>query len=279
MTTPSRGAKAVQDLVALRFANGVVRAMSNATTSTTCQSTCQTLAIETGPGFYEDTSAYRDIVVTTSSTCSGLRDAMAATTLRPLAGRGDGQAVPLRLHVSPAAVMPRAGRRYPEEERGERLRRGRFVAVRQASTTGAGPACRSSCAPAMPREARRLLTIAFRTGAAMSGARAFIEARPDHISSDLGDPAASPPRSWPKCRPTMRARPGTPIEFTYEGYLRNARADPTERLMYDAMLGDRALFTNAGDRAPVGGLTTCCANPRRYTATPQGPTGRGGTPS
>jgi glucose-6-phosphate 1-dehydrogenase len=92
-------------------------------------------------------------------------------------------------------------------------------------------------------EQRRLLTIAFR---GFRAARAFVEYYgPDHISFDLGDPGGITTSFLAKVPgPTMRLGQAR-MEFTYEGSFGTQGLEPYERLMYDAMLGDRTLFTDA----------------------------------
>jgi glucose-6-phosphate 1-dehydrogenase len=97
-------------------------------------------------------------------------------------------------------------------------------------------------------EQRRLLTIAFREPPRrmFREARAFVEDYgPDHISFDLGDPGGITTRFLAKVPgPTMRLGQAR-MEFTYEGSFGTQGLEPYERLLYDAMLGDRTLFTDA----------------------------------
>jgi glucose-6-phosphate 1-dehydrogenase len=97
-------------------------------------------------------------------------------------------------------------------------------------------------------EQRRLLTIAFREPPRrmFREARAFVEDYgPDHISFDLGDPGGITTRFLAKVPgPQMRLGQAR-MEFTYQGSFGTQGLEPYERLMYDAMLGDRTLFTDA----------------------------------
>jgi glucose-6-phosphate 1-dehydrogenase len=76
--------------------------------------------------------------------------------------------------------------------------------------------------------------------------RAFVEDYgPDHISFDLGEPGGITTRFLAKVPgPQMRLGQAR-MEFTYEGSFGTQGLQPYERLMYDAMLGDRTLFTDA----------------------------------
>ena len=97
-------------------------------------------------------------------------------------------------------------------------------------------------------EQRRLLTIAFREPPRrmFRAAGAFVEDYgPDHISFDLGDPGGITTRFLAKVPgPQMRLGQAR-MEFTYEGSFGTQGLEPYERLLYDAMLGDRTLFTDA----------------------------------
>ena len=98
---------------------------------------------------------------------------------------------------------------------------------------------------------------------------------PDHISFDLGDPGGITTRFLAKVPgPQMRLGQAR-MEFTYEASRGTQGLEPYERLLYDAMLGDRTLFTDAEGiescgRHPVRWSRT----PRHCTATPPAPTGR-----
>jgi glucose-6-phosphate 1-dehydrogenase len=97
-------------------------------------------------------------------------------------------------------------------------------------------------------EQRRLLTIAFREPPRrmFRAAGAFVEDYgPDHISFDLGNPGGIITSFLAKVPgPQMRLGQAR-MEFSYEGSFGTQGLEPYERLMYDAMLGDRTLFTNA----------------------------------
>jgi glucose-6-phosphate 1-dehydrogenase len=77
-------------------------------------------------------------------------------------------------------------------------------------------------------------------------AHAFVEDYgPDHISFDLGDPGGITTRFLAKVPgPQMRLGQAR-MEFTYEASFGTQGLEPYERLLYDAMLGDRTLFTDA----------------------------------
>ena len=146
------GREAVQNLIALRFANGMFEPIWNRDHIDHVQiDVPETLAVDDRAGFYEDTGAYRDMVVTHLFHVLGFVAMEPPTTLGGAVDRrGDREGVPLGLPHRPGERDPRPVRRLP---RG----RGRRPATRRprrssrcapGSTTGAGPACRSSCVPA-----------------------------------------------------------------------------------------------------------------------------------
>ena len=124
-----------------------------ATTSTTCRSTCPRRWRSTpGSAFYESTGAYRDMVVTHLFQVLAFMAMEPPTALEPRGDqRGEEQGLPLdaadrarptscaastSATATSAGVSPRLRDRDVRRPAGAR------------STTGAGPACRSSCAPA-----------------------------------------------------------------------------------------------------------------------------------
>jgi glucose-6-phosphate 1-dehydrogenase len=144
------GKEAVQNILALRFANGIFEPIWNRDHIDHVQiDVPETLSIGTRAAFYEQTGAYRDMIVThllqvlgfiameppTSFSAKALLDetVKVAESLRPI-DRGEvvyGQYAGYRDERGVAADS--------ETET--------FVAA-SLSTTGAGPACRSTCAPA-----------------------------------------------------------------------------------------------------------------------------------
>ena len=114
----------------------------------------ETLSIEGRAEFYEQTGAYRDMIVThlfqvlgfvameppTSLTPETLRDEKRKVfeSLRPIDVRHV-----VRGQYEGYRARARRGRRTPRPRRSSRCA--------SRSTTGAGPECRSSCAPARPR--------------------------------------------------------------------------------------------------------------------------------
>ena len=119
------------------------------------------------------------------------------------------------------------------------------------STTGAGPACRSSCAPASawPRAAR-IISIAFREPPQEHVPRAASgvgDAGPDHLTFDLAD---DPAAVAVVLRQAARARGCSLDKQSLQFSLGETPGqrdvlEAYERLIHDAMIGDHTLFTSA----------------------------------
>ena len=138
---------------------------------------------------------------------------------------------------------------------------------RARSTTGAGPASRSTCGPASgwprargssrsPSASRRRACSPRGSGSASYG--------PDHLTFDLDESsrgsrcrstASGRGRGWCSRRRACSSRATRPTGRgdTLEAY---------ERLIRDAMAGDHTLFTTAdGHRAALGGLGAAAREP------------------
>ena len=197
--------------------------------------------------------------------------------------RGEEQGLPLAAadRAAPRGARPvrglprRAGRRPRLPDRD--LRR----AALRPSTTGAGRACPSSCAPASawPRaRASSRSPSRSRRAACSRSARAWASFGPDHLTFDLADATrmslsfygkrpgpGHAPRSSRAC--SSRSPRTTDHVDVLEAY---------ERLIYDAMVGDHTLFAERqGHRAALGGLGSRCSTTRpRSTRTPRAPGAR-----
>jgi glucose-6-phosphate 1-dehydrogenase len=246
------GREAVQNLIALRFANGMFEPIWNRDHIDHVQiDVPETLAVDDRAGFYEDTGAYRDMVVTHLFHVLGFVAMEPPTTLEARSiVEETGKVFRSVSPIDPACVI-----------------RGQYAGYREGK--GVAPASQTETFIAMRAtienwrwsgvpfflrtgkqmgEQRRLLTIAFREPPRkmFREARAFVEDYgPDHISFDLGDPGGITTRFLAKVPgPQMRLGQAR-MEFTYEGSFGTQGLEPYERLMYDAMLGDRTLFTDA----------------------------------
>ena len=146
------GKEDVQDILAFRFANRLFEPIWSAEHVAEIQiDVPETLGVENRAQFYDATGAFRDMVVT------HLFQALGFVTMEPpaafSAGRaGDGEATRVRRTPAarPGARRARAVRRLPRPaRRAGRLRhRDDGRASRRGSTTRAGTASRSTCAPA-----------------------------------------------------------------------------------------------------------------------------------
>ena len=246
------GREAVQNLIALRFANGMFEPVWNRDHIDHVQiDVPETLGVDDRAGFYEDTGAYRDMVVTHLFHVLGFVAMEPPTTLEARSiVEETGKVFRSVSPIDPANVIRGQYAGYREGD-----------GVHDASQTETFIALRAgidnwrwSGVPFFLRtgkrlgEQRRLLTIAFREPPRrmFREARAFVEDYgPDHISFDLGDPGGITTRFLAKVPgPQMRLGQAR-MEFTYQGSFGTQGLEPYERLMYDAMLGDRTLFTDA----------------------------------
>ena len=246
------GREAVQNLIALRFANGMFEPVWNRDHIDHVQiDVPETLAVDDRAGFYEDTGAYRDMVVTHLFHVLGFVAMEPPTTLEARSiVEETGKVFRSVSHIDPDDVIrgQYAGYRDgPGVDAASQTET--FIALRAGIDNW-----RWSGVPFFLRtgkrlgEQRRLLTIAFREPPRrmFRAAGAFVEDYgPDHISFDLGDPGGITTRFLAKVPgPQMRLGQAR-MEFTYEGSFGTQGLEPYERLMYDAMLGDRTLFTDA----------------------------------
>ena len=246
------GREAVQNLIALRFANGMFEPIWNRDHIDHVQiDVPETLGVDDRAGFYEGTGAYRDMVVTHLFHVLGFVAMEPPTTLEARSiVEETGKVFRSVSAIDPANVI-----------------RGQYAGYRDGP--GVDPASQTetfigmragienwrwSGVPFFLRtgkrlgEQRRLLTIAFREPPRrmFREARAFVEDYgPDHISFDLGDPGGITTRFLAKVPgPQMRLGQAR-MEFSYQSSFGTQGLEPYERLMYDAMLGDRTLFTDA----------------------------------
>ncbi|MBV9916440.1 MAG: glucose-6-phosphate dehydrogenase [Solirubrobacterales bacterium] len=246
------GREAVQNLIALRFANGMFEPIWNRDHIDHVQiDVPETLAVDGRAGFYEATGAYRDMVVTHLFHVLGFVAMEPPTTLdaRSIAEE-TGKVFRSVKPIDPDCVI-----------------RGQYAGYREGDGVAADSPTETFIAmragidnwrwadvPFFLRtgkrlaEERRLLTIAFREPPRrmFRAARAFVEDYgPDHISFDLGNPGGIITSFLAKVPgPQMRLGQAR-MEFSYQGSFGTQGLEPYERLMYDAMLGDRTLFTNA----------------------------------
>ena len=161
------GKEAVQNILALRFANGLYEPLWNRNNIEFVQiDVPETLSIGHRAGFYEGTGAYRDMVVT------HLLQLLSFIAMEPPAGaqregaaRGEGQGDAGVPDDRPGEGRPRPVRRATAPRTASTPSRTprRSSRSRSRSTTGAGPASPSTCGPASAWPSRRhLVTLDFR---------------------------------------------------------------------------------------------------------------------
>jgi glucose-6-phosphate 1-dehydrogenase len=246
------GREAVQNLIALRFANGMFEPIWNRDHIDHVQiDVPETLAVDDRAGFYESTGAYRDMVVTHLFHVLGFVAMEPPTTLEARSiVEETGKVFRSVSPIDPDSVIRGQYAGYRDADGVDAASQTEtFIALRAGIDNW-----RWSGVPFFLRtgkrlgEQRRLLTIAFREPPRrmFREARAFVEDYgPDHISFDLGDPGGITTRFLAKVPgPQMRLGQAR-MEFTYQGSFGTQGLEPYERLMYDAMLGDRTLFTDA----------------------------------
>jgi glucose-6-phosphate 1-dehydrogenase len=243
------GKETVQNILAFRFANGIVEPVWNRDHIDHVQiDVPETLSIGTRGAFYEQTGAYRDMIVThllqvlgfvameppTSLSANALLDetVKVAESLRP---------------IRPDDVVYGQYDGYRDEDgvaadsETETLVAAR-VAIDNRRWAGVPFYLRTGKRMA---ETRRVLTIAFRD----PPRRMFQSSNgfgPNELVFELGDPGRISTRFLAKLPgPTMQLGPAH-FTFDYESsFTRANQLEAYERLIHDALIGDRTLFTRA----------------------------------
>ncbi len=243
------GKETVQNILAFRFANGIVEPIWNRDHIEHVQiDVPETLSIGTRAAFYENTGAYRDMIVThllqvlgfvameppTSFSAKALLDetVKVAESLRPI-------------HPEDVVYGQYAGYR-DEDGVAPDSQTETFVAARVSIDNW-----RWSGVPFYLRtgkrmaETRQVVTIAFRDPPRrMFGAATGFG--PNKLVFELGDPGGISTTFLAKIPgPTMQLGPGQ-FKFDYKDSFASAyQLEAYERLIHDALIGDRTLFTRA----------------------------------
>jgi glucose-6-phosphate 1-dehydrogenase len=243
------GKETVQNILALRFANGIFEPIWNRDHIEHVQiDVPETLSIGTRAPFYEQTGAYRDMIVThllqvlgfvameppTSFSAKALLDetVKVAESLRP---------------ISPGDVVYGQYTGYRDEDGvAANSQTETFVAARVSidNWRWAGVPFYLRTGKRMA-ETRRVVTIAFRD----PPRRMFQSSNgfgPNELVFELGDPGRISTSFLAKVPgPTMRLGPAR-FTFDYNDSFTSARQlEAYERLIHDALIGDRTLFTRA----------------------------------
>jgi glucose-6-phosphate 1-dehydrogenase len=242
------GKETVQNLLACRFANGVFESIWNRDHIERVDiDVPETLSIGTRAGFYEETGAFRDMVVTHLFQVLGFVAMEPPTSLQPKA------LVDETVKVFDAMAPVHPGDVVRGQYAGYRSEPGvaadsqteTFVALRVAidNWRWAGVPFHLRTGKRLA-ETRRLLTITFREPARrMFGAAEF---GPNQLVFDLSDGGGISARFYAKVPgPSMELGPAR-FRFEYEDSFSHAHGlEAYERLIHDALVGDHTLFTRA----------------------------------
>jgi glucose-6-phosphate 1-dehydrogenase len=247
------GREAVQNLIALRFANGMFEPIWNHDHIDHVQiDVPETLGVDARAGFYEGTGAFRDMVVTHLFHVLGFVAMEPPTSLDASALVEESNKVFRSMSpIEPHHVVRGQYQGYRDEPGvADDSQTETLIALKVEIDNW-----RWSGVPFFLRtgkrmaEQRRVMTIAFREPPRrmFEVAHALVEDfGPDHITFDLSDEGGIAASFLAKV-PGPRMRLGQArMEFSYEGsFGRAGLLEPYERLMYDAMLGDRTLFADS----------------------------------
>ncbi len=161
------GKEAAQNILAFRFANGLFEPIWNRNFIDHIQIDIpETLGLDRRAGFYEQTGAYKDMVVTHLLQVLAFVAMEPPTALEPRAiSEEKNKVFRSMLPIDVRNVVRGQYTGYRDEEGvSPDSDTETFIALQgRASTTGAGPECRSTCAPASgwPR-GMRIISIAFK---------------------------------------------------------------------------------------------------------------------
>ena len=247
------GKEAAQNILAFRFANGLFEPIWHRNHIDHIQiDVPETLGLAQRADFYESTGAYRDMVVTHLFQVLAFTAMEPPTALEPTAISEEKNKVFRSMPpIEPQDVVrgQYVGYRDVAGRRARHPRPRRSSPSSASSTTGAGPACRSTCARASgwrraPASSRS--RSGSRRGRCSRRAPASGDHGPDHLTFDLADQARMSLSFYGK-----RPGPGMKLDkLSMQFSMREtdwagAVLEAYERLIYDAARGDRTLFTSA----------------------------------
>jgi glucose-6-phosphate 1-dehydrogenase len=249
------GREAVQNLLALRFANGMFEPVWNRNHIDHIQIDIpETLSIEMRGSFYEETGAFRDMVVTHLFQVLGFVAMEPPTSLQAKAlGVEREKVFDSMAPLSPADVVRGQYAGYREEPGvAADSDTETFVAIKATVDNwrweGVPFYLRSG---KLLAESKHLLTVAFRQPARRmfpldcdQVAESFGH---DHLTFELGDPGSISASFLAKVPGPAMQLGEAHMQFSYaDTFGGNEHAlDPYERLIHDVMIGDRTLFTSS----------------------------------
>jgi glucose-6-phosphate 1-dehydrogenase len=249
------GREAVQNLLALRFANGMYEPIWNRNHIDHIQiDVPETLSIEMRGSFYEETGAFRDMIVT------HLFQVLGFVAMEP----------PLELEPKPLGLEREKVFDSMSPLRPEDVVRGQYAGYREEEGVAAESETETFVAvrafvdnwrwegvPFYLRSGKRMaeskhvVTIAFRQPPRrmfpIDSSQIVESFGHDHLSFELGDPGSISASFLAKV-PGPRIELGEAhMRFSYDDSFGGAgqALDPYERLIHDVMLGDRTLFTSS----------------------------------
>jgi glucose-6-phosphate 1-dehydrogenase len=249
------GREAVQNLLALRFANGMFEPVWNRNHIDHVQIDIpETLSIEMRGSFYEATGAFRDMLVTHVFQVLGFVAMEPPTTLEPKPlGLEREKVFDSMLPLRPEDVVRGQYVGYREEDGVDpRSDTETFIAVKAFVDNwrweGVPFYLRSGKRMA---ESHHVLTIAFkqppRRMFPLDEALIPEDFGRDHLTFELGEPGSISASFLAKVPGATMQLGEAHMKFTYADAFGNNQAalDPYERLIHDAMNGDRTLFTSS----------------------------------
>jgi glucose-6-phosphate 1-dehydrogenase len=248
------GREAVQNLLAVRFANGMFEPVWNRNHIDHVQiDVPETLSIEMRASFYEETGAFRDMIVTHLFQVLGFVAMEPPTSLEP-------KTLGLEREKVFESMPPL---------RPENVVRGQYGGYRDEDGVDPGSDTETFVAvkafvdnwrwEGVPfylrsgkrlKETKHLLTVAFteppRRMFPLNCDEIEKSFGRDHLTFELGDPASISASFLAKLPgPTMQLGEAH-MHFSYDGFGGAEQAlDAYERLIHDVMLGDRTLFTSS----------------------------------
>ena len=244
------GKEAVQNILALRFANGLFEPVWNRDHIDHVQiDVPETLSIGTRAAFYEETGAFRDMVVT------HLFQVLSFVAMEPPSSLEAKALVDEKVKVFEAIAPLR-----PEE-----VVRGQYQGYREEE--GVAPESETETLVALKVEienwrwagvpfylrtgkrlaqGRRVITIAFREPPQKMFPNGLESFGPNRLVFELGEPGAITADFLAKVPGAAMRLGQARMTFRYEeSFNTQNQLEAYERLIHDAMIGDRTLFTRA----------------------------------